>query len=308
MSEAPRYYVPHTSPWPIIGSFSLFVTAFGGASFIHQSTEKVAAAGSYGEPIFYTGVALIAFMMFGWFGAVVREGRAGLYSPQMDRSFRWGMSWFIFSEVMFFAAFFGALFYIRTFAVPWLGGEGDKGVANMLWEGFEYNWPLLQNPDSKLFPPPTGVIDPWHLPLVNTILLVSSSFTVTFAHHALKKNHRGALKAWLAATIVLGLSFLFFQVEEYIEAYTELGLTLGSGIYGATFFMLTGFHGAHVTLGTLILTVMLVRILRGHFDADKHFGFEAAAWYWHFVDVVWLFLFFAVYVWGGWGAPIHEVV
>src|SRR5690606_8100895 len=226
----------------------------------------------------------------------IRESRSGLYSAQMDRSFRWGMSWFIFSEVMFFAAFFGALFYIRMWAGPWLGGEGDKGVANMLWEGFEYSWPMLQNPDSKLFPPPSGVIDPWHLPLVNTILLVSSSFTITFAHHALKKNKRGPLKAWLAATILLGAAFLFFQVEEYIEAYTELGLTLGSGIYGATFFMLTGFHGAHVTMGALILTVMLVRIMRGHFDSEKHFGFEAASWYWHFVDVVWLGLFIFVYV------------
>jgi cytochrome c oxidase subunit 3 len=125
---------------------------------------------------------------------------------------------------------------------------------------------------------------------------VSSSVTITLAHHALKKNKRGPLKAWLAATILLGAAFLFFQVEEYIEAYTELGLTLGSGIYGATFFMLTGFHGAHVTLGTIILIVMLVRITRGHFDADQHFGFEAAAWYWHFVDVVWLGLFVFVYV------------
>jgi len=166
----------------------------------------------------------------------------------------------------------------------------------MLWEGFEYSWPLLQNPDSKLFPPPSGVIDPWHLPLLNTILLVSSSVTITLAHHALKKNKRGPLKAWLAATILLGAAFLFFQVEEYIEAYTELGLTLGSGIYGATFFMLTGFHGAHVTMGALIMTVMLVRIMRGHFDSEKHFGFEAASWYWHFVDVVWLGLFIFVYV------------
>jgi cytochrome c oxidase subunit 3 len=147
-----------------------------------------------------------------------------------------------------------------------------------------------------LFPPPKEVIDPWHLPLINTILLVTSSFTVTFAHHALRKNKRGPLKAWLALTILLGVTFLGFQAEEYIHAYKELGLTLGSGIYGATFFMLTGFHGAHVTMGALILTVMLVRILRGHFDADHHFGFEAAAWYWHFVDVVWIGLFTFVYV------------
>ena len=206
------------------------------------------------------------------------------------------MSWFIFSEVMFFAAFFGALFYIRMWAGPWLGGEGDKGVANMLWPNFEFTWPLLNNPDPKLFPAPSGVISAWGLPLLNTILLVSSSFTVTFAHHALKKNQRKPLKIWLALTVLLGVTFLFFQAKEYVHAYHELGLTLGSGIYGATFFMLTGFHGAHVTMGALILTVMLVRVLKGHFDADHHFGFEAASWYWHFVDVVWLGLFVFVYV------------
>ncbi|HBZ93727.1 MULTISPECIES: cytochrome c oxidase subunit 3 [unclassified Pseudomonas] len=289
-----NYYVPAQSKWPIVASVGLLVSFYGiGTWFNDLSANRES---SNGPMIFFVGGLILAWMLFGWFGNVIKESRAGLYSAQMDRSFRWGMSWFIFSEVMFFAAFFGALFYIRMWSGPWLGGEGDKGVANMLWEGFEYSWPMLQNPDSKLFPPPSGVIDPWHLPLVNTILLVSSSFTITFAHHALKKNHRGPLKAWLAATIVLALAFLFFQVEEYIEAYTELGLTLGSGIYGATFFMLTGFHGAHVTLGTIILIVMLVRITRGHFDADQHFGFEAAAWYWHFVDVVWLGLFIFVYV------------
>lgn len=147
-----------------------------------------------------------------------------------------------------------------------------------------------------MFVPPKEVIDPWHLPLINTVLLVSSSVTVTIAHHALKKGHRGALKLWLAATILLGVAFLALQAMEYHEAYTELGLTLGSGIYGATFFMLTGFHGAHVTIGTVILFVMLMRILRGHFDAEHPFGFEAASWYWHFVDVVWVGLFVFVYV------------
>ncbi|MBX9713184.1 MAG: cytochrome c oxidase subunit 3, partial [Pseudomonadaceae bacterium] len=253
-------------------------------------------ADSNGPLIFSIGGLFLAYMLFGWFGAVIKESRAGLYSAQMDRSFRWGMSWFIFSEVMFFAAFFGALFYVRTFAGPWLGGDGAKGVANMLWPNFEYVWPLLQTPDPKLFPAPKEVIDPWHLPLLNTVLLVSSSVTLTIAHHALKHGKRALLKAWLALTIVLGVTFLGFQAVEYVEAYRELGLTLGSGIYGSTFFMLTGFHGAHVTLGTVMLAVMLVRILRGHFDAEHQFGFEAASWYWHFVDVVWIALFVFVYV------------
>jgi cytochrome c oxidase subunit 3 len=246
--------------------------------------------------IFFIGSLFLAYMLFGWFGNVIKESRDGLYSPQMDRSFRWGMSWFIFSEVMFFAAFFGVLFYVRTWAGPWLGGEGDKGLANMLWPGFEYSWPMLNTPDPKLYPAPSGTISAWGLPLINTLLLVASSVTLTFAHHALRKNHRTALTRWLALTVILGIAFLVLQVEEYIYAYNELGLTLGSGIYGATFFMLTGFHGAHVTLGTLMLVIMLVRVMRGHFSPEQHFGFEAAAWYWHFVDVVWIGLFVFVYV------------
>ncbi|EQM68804.1 cytochrome c oxidase subunit 3 [Pseudomonas tohonis] len=294
MASHEQYYVPAQSKWPIIATIGMLVTVYGLGTWFNDL--KAARPDSNGPLIFFVGALCLAYMLFGWFGAVIKESRGGLYSPQMDRSFRWGMSWFIFSEVMFFAAFFGALFYVRTWAGPWLGGEGDKGVANMLWPNFQYTWPLLNTPDPKLFPGPKEVIDPWHLPLINTLLLVSSSFTVTFAHHALKKANRKLLKIWLALTILLGLAFLALQAEEYIHAYTELGLTLGSGIYGATFFMLTGFHGAHVTMGTLILTVMLVRILRGHFDADHHFGFEAASWYWHFVDVVWVGLFIFVYV------------
>src|SRR5690606_7437052 len=275
------YYVPAQSQWPIIACIALLVTVTGlGHWFNDLSAGRDSAVGPL---TFCIGVLLLIWMFFGWFGSVVRESRAGLYVAQLGRSFRWGMSWFIFSEVMFFSAFFGALFYIRYWVGPWLGGEGDKGVTNMLWPNFEYTWPLLNNPDPKLFPGPTEVISPWHLPLINTILLITSSFTVTFAHHALKKDKRGPLKMWLALTVLLGVVFVVLQAYEYYEAYTELGLTLGSGIYGATFFMLTGFHGAHVTMGALILTVMLVRIMKGHFDSEKHFGFEAASWYWHFV-------------------------
>ncbi len=294
MSTHEQYYVPAQSKWPIIATLGLLFSVYGLGTWFNDL--KADRAESNGPLIFFIGGLFLAYMLFGWFGNVIRESRGGLYSAQMDRSFRWGMSWFIFSEVMFFAAFFGALFYVRTFAGPWLGGEGAKGIAEMLWPNFDYTWPLLNTPDPKLYPAPKGIIDPWHLPLINTILLVTSSFTVTFAHHALKKNHRTALKAWLALTVLLGVAFLVLQVEEYVHAYTELGLTLGSGIYGATFFMLTGFHGAHVTLGAIILTVMLVRVLKGHFTADQHFGFEAASWYWHFGAVVWLGLFVFVYV------------
>lgn len=288
-----HYYVPAQSKWPIIATIGMFTTMYGlGTWFI----DMKAARDSHGPVIFAIGGLIVAYMMFGWFSTVVKESRSGLYSAQMDRSFRWGMGWFIFSEVMFFVAFFGALFYVRVIAGPALGGEGAKGIAHMLWPNFQYAWPLLHTPDPAMFVPPKEVIDPWHLPLINTVLLVSSSVTVTIAHHALKKGHRGALKLWLAATILLGVAFLALQAMEYHEAYTELGLTLGSGIYGATFFMLTGFHGAHVTIGTVILFVMLMRILRGHFDAEHPFGFEAASWYWHFVDVVWVGLFVFVYV------------
>jgi len=294
MATHDPYYVPAQSKWPIIATIGMLVTMFGVGTWMNDMSAGKDS--SHGPWIFFAGGLILAYMLFGWFGNVIQESRGGLYSPQMDRSFRWGMSWFIFSEVMFFAAFFGALFYVRHFVNPWLGGEGHHGISHMLWPQFETGWPQLSNPDNKLFPPPKEVIDPWKLPLINTLLLVTSSFTVTFAHHALKKNHRGPLKMWLAATVALGACFLVLQAYEYHEAYSELGLTLGSGIYGATFFMLTGFHGAHVTIGAIMLSIMLIRILRGHFDADKHFGFEAASWYWHFVDVVWIGLFIFVYV------------
>ena len=283
------YYVPAQSKWPIVGSIGLLTTLVGMGTLMTSS-------GNSGLIAMLVGLLILAWMFTGWFGNVIDESHKGLYSAQMDRSFRMGMGWFIFSEVMFFAAFFGALFYVRTFAGPWLAGDGDKGVSGMLWEGFEYTWPLMTNPDPKLFPGPEQVISPWQLPLINTIMLITSSITVTFAHHALRAGKRTALKNWMILTIALAVVFLFVQGYEYVHAYRDLGLTLDSGIYGATFFMLTGFHGVHVFMGTLILTVMLVRIYRGHFTPENHFGFEAASWYWHFVDVVWVGLFLFVYV------------
>ena len=294
MANHETYYVPAQSKWPIIASVALLLTVFGAGSMMNG--DAAGAGSSLGKWIFFAGAWRIAYMMFGWFSNVVKESREGLYSPQMDRSFRMGMGWFIFSEVMFFAAFFGALFYVRTFAGPWLGGEGDKGVTNMLWPEFVYQWPLMVNPDPGAFPGPKEVISAWQLPLINTVLLISSSVTVTFAHHALRADKRGATKAWLGLTVALGTVFLILQALEYQHAYHDLGLTLNSGIYGATFFMLTGFHGAHVTMGTLILAIMLIRITKGHFTPQQHFGFEAASWYWHFVDVVWVGLFIFVYI------------
>ena len=292
MSETPRYYVPHSSVWPIIGSVALFLTAFGAATLIHQTTGKVAASGQFGAPIFYTGLVVLAFMMFGWFGTVIKESLQGLVSPQLDRSYRLGMLWFIASEVMFFAGFFGALFYARAISVPWLAGAGDKLETHLLlWPDFADTWPLFITPGGTTL----ETMKAWGLPFINTVILVSSSGTITFAHWALKRNRRAALKLWLGVTIALGATFLTLQVVEYLHALHELGLGLGSGIYGSTFFMLTGFHGAHVTLGVIMLTVMMLRILRGHFTPENHFAFEATSWYWHFVDVIWVFLFTFVY-------------
>lgn len=288
------YYIPAQSRWPILASIALFMITFGAGNMINSLSAD--AGGGFGLILLLAGALFMGLILIGWFGHVIDESHAGLYSDQMDRSFRWGMSWFIFSEVMFFAAFFGTLFYVRNLSVPWLGGEGAKGVANILWQGFESTWPLMKTPDMQAFPGPQGLIDPWHLPLLNTVLLVSSSITVTVAHKALKQNRRSQVSLWLAITIALGVAFLTFQAIEYAEAYNELGLTLHAGIYGATFFILTGFHGMHVTLGALMLVVILLRVLKGHFKPDHHFGFEAVSWYWHFVDVVWIGLFLFVYV------------
>ena len=292
MMEAPRYYVPHSSRWPIIGSSALAVLAFGAVHFIQQSTDKVETEASFGAPVVYIGLALTAYMFFGWFRTVISESVGGMNSKLLDRSFRMGMAWFILSEIMFFAAFFGALFYARLITVPWLAGAGTNLETHvLLWPDFADTWPLFLTPGGTT----TEAMEAWGLPFINTCILVTSSVTVTFAHWALKKNQRLPLAIWLGLTVALGISFLTLQVVEYMEAYNELGLTLGSGIYGSTFFMLTGFHGAHVTMGTIMLFVILLRCLRGHFSPENHFGFEAASWYWHFVDVVWLFLFTFVY-------------
>jgi cytochrome c oxidase subunit 3 len=281
------YYVPHGSYWPIVGSLGLATMLGGFGAFLNGSEPA--------STVMMIGAALIVIMLFGWFGAVIRESESGMYNDQVDKSFRWGMGWFIFSEVMFFAAFFGALFYARAFSVPWLGGEGDKGVSHLLWENFKAVWPLLQMPDPSKFTVPKGIIEAWHVPAINTLILLSSGVTVTWAHWGLKKNNRMQLILGLLVTVILGAAFVTLQAFEYGEAYLHLDLKLSSGIYGSTFFMLTGFHGLHVTIGAIMLAVMLLRSIRGHFTPDHHFAFEAAAWYWHFVDVVWLGLFIFVY-------------
>ena len=289
------YYVPAQSHWPIIGAVGLFALLGGGGLVLH-SMQMQGQASLFSQIVVFSGILIMAGMLFGWFATVIVEVSKGLYSPQLDISFRFGMSWFIFSEVMFFFAFFGVLFYTRNFSVPWLGGEGDKGIAHMLWPDFTAVWPMLNSPNTEQFPPIKEIINPWHVPMINTILLLSSSVTLTLAHKALKRGNRKLIKIWLTITLVLGVSFIALQVSEYAEAYQHLDLTLQSGIYGATFFLLTGFHGAHVTIGSIILFVLLMRVFKGHFTPEKHFAFEAGAWYWHFVDVVWVLLFTLVYL------------
>ena len=278
-----KYYLPEPSYWPIVGSLALMIMAIGGVMTMREI--------DHGLWVLLAGLAIMFFMMFGWFGEVIRDSEAGKFNKQVDASYRWSMSWFIFSEVMFFAAFFGALFYTRVLSIPWLA-EGD--TMTQLWQGFKGGWPsagpgLTQ--DGYQFTP----MGAWGIPAINTLLLLSSGITVTWAHWALKKGNRGQLILGLAATVTLGIIFLGLQAYEYHHAYTELGLTLGSGVYGATFFMLTGFHGFHVLVGTTMLIVMLFRSMAGHFTADHHFAFEAVSWYWHFVDVVWVILFIVVY-------------
>jgi cytochrome c oxidase subunit 3 len=239
---------------------------------------------------------LVSMFVF-WFGTVIGENEHGMYNMAVDRSFRMGMMWFIFSEVMFFAAFFGALFYARELAVPWLSGHGVKIFNSLLlWKDYSGTWPT--NGPATLGPRANGTfetVSALGLPAINTAILLSSSVTVTIAHHALIAGHRTRLKIFLALTFLLGFTFVFLQAKEYHEAYTELGLRLSTGIYGSTFFMLTGFHGFHVTLGAIMLTVIWFRVMKGQFTPQRHFGFEAVAWYWHFVDVVWLGLFIFVY-------------
>ena len=268
-----HYYVPHGTHWPIIGSIGLTTTFVGFANYLHGSELTV----------MFVGLAIIIFMMYGWFGQVIDESLSGLYSKQVDISFRWGMGWFIFSEVMFFAAFFGALYYARAFSIPWLGGASNNdATAQYLWPDFEAAWPLIQVPLAEKFSIAKQAMGPWGLPAINTVILLTSGLTVTFAHWALKRNDQIKLVYWLFATVVLGFLFVGLQAWEYGYAYKELNLRMDSGIYGSTFYMLTGFHGFHVTMGAIMLLIIMIRAMKGHFSAENHFAFEAVAWYWHF--------------------------
>lgn len=277
---APYYFVPGPSKWPLLAGVSMLATMVGASGWVNGA--------SWGPALNLCGIAAMLLTLYFWFGDAIGESEAGQYSQRIDYSFRWSMSWFIFSEVMFFAAFFGALFYARQISMPWLSDLDHK----FLWPDFNGHWGNTG---------PAGVVEPFQtmgpfpIPTINTALLLTSGVTLTIAHHALRAGHRARTALFLFATILLGATFMGFQAYEYMHAYSELNLKLTSGIYGSTFFLLTGFHGFHVTVGAIMLSVMLYRVLRGHFTPDHHFGFEGAAWYWHFVDVVWLGLYVVIY-------------
>lgn len=310
------YYVPEQSKLAISASIGLFLSVYGAAHYINGTSSKFGGEEGASPAILLVGLAFFIATLFVWFRTTIRENIAGMNSAQLKNSYVIGMQWFIFSEVMFFFAFFGALFYVRNLAGPWLAGEGDKVMNPLLWEGFKYQWPLMETPqqavggvanqlvanngtfagpEKNLSFPGFAQMFSW-LPLWNTIILLTSSFTVHIAHNALKANQRSKFTTWLFITVALGFIFVGLQALEYYEAYHHYGLKLHSGIYGTTFFMLTGFHGVHVIMGATMLLIQWLRTLKGHFTAEDHFGFEASSWYWHFVDVVWVGLFLFVYI------------
>jgi cytochrome c oxidase subunit 3 len=276
------YYIPHKATWPVIGTAGLVVMLAGFANFLNGS--------AIGSTMMIIGLLIFIVMLVGWFTLQAHESETGMYSHQVGISYRMGMMWFIFSEIIFFAVFFGTLWYTRNLSVPWLGSGATKEI---LHSAYESTWPT--NGPAAL----GGKFEPmgaWGLPFLNTLILLTSGVSCTWAHHGLLAKNRDQLIKGLIVTVALGFLFVMFQAFEYHEAYTEMGLTLGSGVYGSTFFMLTGFHGFHVCVGAIILSVVLFRSWKGHFQPENHFAFEAAAWYWHFVDVVWLGLFIFVYL------------
>ena len=282
----PHYYIPAPSRYPVMMAAGLFLVIFGAGQWVNGA--------GWAAYVVLAGMAVWLGVMFAWFSESIRESESGLYSDRIDVSYRWSMSWFIFSEVMFFAAFFGALYWARIHAVPMLGNLDHQ----ILWPDFKAIWPSA---GGGITASPAGTVEafatmgPWPLPTINTALLLTSGVTLTIAHHALIANQRSKTILWMWITVALGATFLVVQGYEYYHAYNDLNLKLSSGIFGSTFFMLTGFHGFHVFVGMLMLLFITLRLMKGHFTPKRHFGFEGAAWYWHFVDVVWLGLYVVVY-------------
>jgi cytochrome c oxidase subunit 3 len=280
MTEPEHYFVPEPVRWPLISAAALLLMAIGAAAWLNE--------GPGGAYVLALGLIVLLSMVFRWFAGLISEGRRGLFDTQVEDAIRGGMGWFIFSEVVVFLALFAALFYERFIAVPGLA-TGD--THTFLWPAFHGGWPASGPGIEGTF----TAMTPWKIPALNTAMLLSSGVAISLANMALKKGHRGRMIALVLTTIVLGVLFLRMQFSEYYHAYTALNLTLATGAYGATFFILTGLHGLHVGIGTAFLIVMLERMIRGDFTAKHHVGFQAATWYWHFVGIVWLILFVVVY-------------
>lgn len=282
----PYYFVPGPSRHPAMAALGLFFVILGAGQWINGA--------EWGKYSLGFGLVWWLGVLSQWFGQAISESQAGQYGRKIDLSFRWSMSWFIFSEVMFFGAFFAALWWARSHSVPALGSLDNA----LLWPDFKAVWPSMA---AGVTGSPADIVEPFTtvgplwLPTINTALLLSSGVTLTIAHHALIAGNRSKTIGFMWLTVLLGVVFLGVQGFEYHHLYTELNLKLSSGVYGSTFFMLTGFHGFHVFVGMLMLLFITLRLQKGHFTPEKHFGFEGAAWYWHFVDVVWLGLYVLVY-------------
>jgi len=282
----PYYFVPAPSRHPAMAALGLFFVILGAGQWVNGV--------GWGAYSLLLGMVIWLATLFVWFREAIAESEGGLYSERIDVSFRWSMSWFIFSEVMFFAAFFGALYWARAHTLPMLGNLDHQ----VLWPDFKAIWPsagggATASPAGTV--EPFATMGPWPLPTINTAILLTSGLTLTIAHHALIAGNRAKTIAWMWITVALGATFVCVQAYEYMHAYRDLNLKLTSGIFGSTFFLLTGFHGFHVLVGMLMLLFITLRLQSGHFTPERHFGFEGAAWYWHFVDVVWLGLYFLVY-------------
>ncbi len=284
--STPYYFVPSASSHPVMAAIGLFFVILGAGQWVNGV--------GWGAYALVFGLVWWLSVLFQWFKQSISESEGGLYSDRIDMSFRWSMSWFIFSEVMFFGAFFTALWWARSHSVPALGSLENA----LLWPDFRAIWPTAEIGATAS---PAGIVEafstvgPFWLPTINTALLLTSGVTLTIAHHALREGHRAKTISYMWLTVVLGMVFLGVQGYEYFHLYSDLNLKLNSGIYGSTFYMLTGFHGFHVFVGMLMLLFITLRLQKGHFTPDRHFGFEGAAWYWHFVDVVWLGLYILVY-------------
>ena len=282
----PYYFIPGPSSRPVMSAIGLFFVILGAGQWVNDH--------GWGAYVLLFGLVWWLTVLYLWFKDPINESEAGHYGHKVDLSYRWSMSWFIFSEVMFFGAFFTALWWARMHSVPALGNIENA----LLWPDFQAVWPTAA---AGVTAAPGALIEtfstvgPFWLPTINTALLLTSGVTLTIAHHALQVGNRSKTIAFMWLTVALGIVFLGVQGYEYVHLYRDLNLKLTSGVYGSTFYMLTGFHGFHVFIGMLMLLFITLRLQKGHFSKDRHFGFEGAAWYWHFVDVVWLGLYVLVY-------------